>query len=160
MQPRRWVWEKKSFLADWKSDGNRQSRRTWSENRKLKMAHRKDRRHFDDVDGRPDRQKGRRRLSIAELKKVTKCANCGEKGHWAEDCKKPFKPKQNSGNSGNAFVFLGHGRDSSGFVGSSFFMSLAEGGNFLCLPGGHAIVDPGASQDLIGWIVTFDFNSV
>lgn len=55
-----------SFLADWKSEANRQSRRTWSENRKLKMAQRKDRRHFEDADGRPDRQKGRRRLFFNE----------------------------------------------------------------------------------------------
>lgn len=48
-------------------------------------------------------------------------------------------------------MFLGCSSSSSGFVGPSFYLSLAEGGNFLCLPGGHAIVDPGASQDLIGW---------
>ena len=86
-----------TFLVNWKSDGNRFNRRTGTENRKMKMAQKKDCRHFDEPESRPERPKERRRLSTAELKKVTKCANCGEKGHWVEDCKRPFKPKQTSG---------------------------------------------------------------
>ena len=123
----------------------------------MKLAQRRDRRHFDDPSSRPDRVKGRRKLSIMELKKITRCANCGDRGHWAEDCRKAFRPRastsgdKNGGGSGNnAFVFLGSS-SSSGYSGHTFFCDLmAASENFLSLPGGHAIVDPGASQDLIG----------
>ena len=143
------------FLADWKTEGFKGKRRSWSENKKLKMAQRKDRRHFEEG-GRLDKPPHRRKLSIQELKRVTKCANCGERGHWREDCRKAFKPKGAGGSGGvsapNAFVFLGNSSQSSSpsFFGVATITALAENPCFLMLPGGHAIVDPGASQDLIG----------
>lgn len=36
-----------------------------------------------------DFHKKRKKLSIQELKKRTKCAKCGEKGHWARECSTP-----------------------------------------------------------------------
>ena len=147
------------FLADWKTEGFKNKRRSWSDNKKLKMAQKKDRRHFEDG-GRADKPPHRRRLSIQELKKVTKCANCGERGHWREDCRKPFKPKAtgvgdrpgSNGAAPSAFVFLGSGSSSSrpSFFGMASVMALSENSCFLTLPGGHAIIDPGASQDIIG----------
>ena len=148
-------YEAMNLLAELGSD----RKRTWKENRLLKAAQKKDRRHFDQKDSRPPRSSTKRRLSIQELKKVTKCGNCGEKGHWHEECQKPHRPK-GARPGGNAFVFLGSGGSepaSSGF----FLASLLEvdGGNwaagqnqfsFLQLPAGGAIIDPGASQDLIG----------
>ena len=124
-------------------------RRTWSENKQLKAARKKDRRHFDDKQSRPTKPQGHRHLPIAELKKITRCSNCGEKGHWKEDCVKPYRSKSSrektEKSSGNAFVFMGSSSSSS-------FCVLAESGLevFLTLPPGHAIIDPGASQDLIG----------
>ena len=133
-------------------------RRTWSENRQLKAARKKDRRHFDDRDSRPERPKNHRRLPVAEPKKITRCSNCGAKGHWREDCDKPYRSKESRERAekslpgASAFVFLGTGAGEK--FGGSFLScpSFSEDGNltFLSLPPGHAIVDPGASQDLIG----------
>eukprot|EP00959_Pyramimonas_sp_CCMP1952_P032617 684149-Pyramimonas_sp.AAC.1 len=30
---------------------------------------------------------------MTDAKKRTRCANCGERGHWAESCKSPFRSK-------------------------------------------------------------------
>ena len=144
-----------SFLAH--NGGPR--RRTWSENKQLKAARKKDRRHFEDRQTRPDRPPGFRRLPISELKKVTRCSNCGEKGHWKEECEKPYRSRsarektERSGGAGNTFVFLGRS-NASQFEGAFLnFECLAEDSSFsfMSLPVGHAIVDPGASQDLIGF---------
>ena len=131
-------------------------RRTWAENKQLKAARKKDRRHFDDKSQRPDKPPNQRRLPISELKRITRCSNCGEKGHWKEDCVKPYRSrasreKVEKGAQGSAFVFLGVNEALSN--GSWWISSvLAENSSevFLSLPPGHAIIDPGASQDLIG----------
>ena len=194
-------------------------KRTWKENKKLKLAQKKDRRHFSDRGSRPFskgsgfRGQRRKEMNTDALRKVSRCGNCGERGHWAEDCRKPYRSKAerleqerngskgssaggNSGSKPSAFVFLGSGASSSyGFSGSvlwnyeldsenadsyddgvreqydiesraqnvSFvgmavpefakkvfeqFKSAAE--VFLSMPPGHAIIDPGAGQDLIG----------
>ncbi len=157
-----------SFLADWDS---KKKKRTWAESKQLKAARRKDRRHFEDPGERAGKPRNRRNLSTAELKKITRCANCLQKGHWHEECKNPYKPRPNaqgfpgaSGNrdkpAANAFVFTGLPSSSSA-AGSSFsyvetqmfgasFAEKNEGWNYLTVPPGMAIVDPGASQDLIG----------
>ena len=130
-------------------------RRTWSENRQLKAARRKDHRHFDEKTSQPEKPVNHRRLPISELKKITRCSNCGEKGHWREECDRPYRSKssreKNEKTAMSAFVFLGStgARPSGSFLN---FGCLAEGDvlTFLTLPAGHTIVDPGASQDLCG----------
>ena len=69
-------------------------KKTWAENKLLKKAITKDRGHFDKDGGayssRPPRvPKGdwarrdkKKRLSVDQLKKVTRCANCFQKGYW------------------------------------------------------------------------------
>ena len=148
-----------SFLTAWNPD----QKRTWSQNKAFKMARRKDRRHFEDRGSRPERPHGRRRLSVAELKKVTKCRRCQQIGHWEEDCKNEPKPKNNSAHSqsknhGNGFTYLGFPTEGNFTSLSSFLSDILEQGygkcdheaNFISVPGGFAIIDPGASQDLIG----------
>lgn len=66
---------------------------------------------------------------------------------------KPYKPKgarEKNEKSSNAFVFLGANEtaDSSWLVANILAETNVE--SFLTLPPGHAIIDPGASQDLIG----------
>ena len=202
-------------------------KRSWKENKKLKMAQRKDRRHFSDRTTRPygaGRPKGKRGFNVDAIKKVSRCSNCGDRGHWAEDCKKPYRSKadrleqekQAKGGAGrggpSAFVFLGASSTSTssaqphlggfnylGFQEEATYelalqemqthgepyvqekfnvedyvtdgqlktfvgMAIPEFAQrvldqyrlpdtpqvFISLPGGHAIVDPGAGQDLIG----------
>ena len=65
-----------SFVTDWEA----KKKRSWSENRAMKNAKKKDRRHFDEPDSRPPKPAAHRgRLSIQELKKVTRCGNCSQK---------------------------------------------------------------------------------
>lgn len=138
-----------SFLALWEAG----KKRTWSENKQLKAARKKDRRHFDDKDSRPDRPTPRRRLPVAELKKITRCSNCD----WREGCTRPYRSKsereksEHSSTPGqaskaplSAFAYLGSG-NTSAF--SSFFETQL---NMFTIPAGNAIIDPGAAQDLIG----------
>jgi len=33
-----------------------------------------------------------RKMSITDRKKITKCAKCGRKGHWAKECRSPATP--------------------------------------------------------------------
>eukprot|EP00913_Durusdinium_trenchii_P032881 g30781.t1 len=63
------------LMADLQQD----RKRTWKENKLLKAARKKDRRHFDDRSSRPSRPFNRRKMSIEEIKKVTFCNNCGKK---------------------------------------------------------------------------------
>lgn len=138
-----------NFAADWQK-----RKRSWGENKELKNAMKKDRRHFDDAASRPHhreqgRGSGKRKRNIANLKLITRCANCGEKGHWRAECTRPYKPKQDQEKSSkNAFVYMG-GDDSQ--AGHHFLCNFrASDTNFLAVPPGFAIVDPGAARDLIG----------
>ncbi|CAE7481054.1 SRR1, partial [Symbiodinium sp. CCMP2456] len=117
-------------LAAWEK-GRDKPKRTWKENKDRKLAARKDRRVF----GRDGR---RGRLSLEELKKVTKCANCGEKGHWRDECKNPYRPRPagvarpETGAPPKAvsFVYYGSAEDdpsSSTFVGLACAMATALG---------------------------------
>ena len=142
------------LMADLQQD----RKRTWKENKLLKAARKKDRRHFDDRSSRPSRPFNRRKMSIEEIKKVTFCNNCGKKGHWREDCPEP--PKEGTRKSVdrsvkmNAFAYLGVAEGSASspafLVGDYLNFQSANSGCFLEVAAGHAIVDPGASQDLIG----------
>ena len=91
-----------SFALEAQQEGRKPNmrRRTWSEARQLKRDKARDRDHFDSrrkkTTGSPRPKAGRRKISIDELKKTTKCANCGEKGHWKKECKNPYRPKPSS----------------------------------------------------------------
>eukprot|EP00959_Pyramimonas_sp_CCMP1952_P076529 1599222-Pyramimonas_sp.AAC.1 len=56
----------------------------------MKAAKRVDRDFFDRWRStRP----GFRRVMMSDIKRKTRCANCGDRGHWAETCKNPFGSK-------------------------------------------------------------------
>ena len=140
-----------SFVADWQK-----RKRSWSVNKELKNAMKKDRRHFDDNHQRAPRDPApphRRRKNIDDLKRITRCANCGEKGHWRAKCDKPYKPRQDKPRSMNAFSYLGHQtlNEPPRPSRSSFLANFGtDNRSFMAIAPGHAIVDPGAAQDLIG----------
>jgi hypothetical protein len=138
-----------SFLADWQK-----KKKTWGENKELKNALRKDRRHFEDVGSRAQRDPAapnRRKKNIAELKRITRCANCGEKGHWRAECQQPYKPKSDKSKSFTAFAYLGSGALGPSHLAMNFFNGAgASEMSYMTIPAGHAIIDPGAAQDLIG----------
>lgn len=63
-----------SFISGWDKE---KKKRTWSENKALKLARKKDRRHFDGgKDSRSHRPFNRKKLSVDELKKITRCRRC------------------------------------------------------------------------------------
>lgn len=121
--------------------------------------------------GRPRR---REKMNKEQLKRVTKCRRCGVKGHWEEDCKQPPKSKV------QGFSYLGHSQQSGGAAFS--FMSLRtsfltisqvrgaisqvlqndhdSSSSFLTLSSGDAILDIGATQDLIGRVALTALESV
>ena len=164
-----------SFLTEWKTN-----KRTWAESRELKAAKKKDRLHFDRPDSRPSRPTTRRKLSIDELKRVSRCANCLERGHWQAECTRPYKPREPGTRLGpernkpaaSAFAFLGLASSSSTSTSFSYLGSWCSGElrvsedeatsgkdigkaaecqeSFVSIPAGHAIIDPGAAQDLVG----------
>lgn len=100
---------------------------------------------------RPAKPGNHRRLSIEQLKKVTRCGNCKQKGHWHEECPHPYKPKgaSSSADQGGskhkshltAFTYFGSGSSGSGGNLASLlcFHELAPsaGQNYLTLPPGH-----------------------
>ena len=112
------------------------------------------------------------KLNRDQLKKVTRCRRCHKKGHWAEDCSMPPPTGSSGGPKMTGFVYSG----SSNTGPTSAFtyavgLPLSECSNyleqpmekqsvqvklvqpassFLSLTSGDAIVDIGATQDLIG----------
>eukprot|EP00971_Amphidinium_carterae_P290232 5762779-Amphidinium_carterae.1 len=121
----------------------------------------------------------RKKLSIAELKLVSRCANCGQKGHWKAECTNAYRPKQvhMTEEGHTAFVYGpnsgGNEHPDSGFLwwsnmakqtaqnraqewlarrcpGLSSRPECMAPHIFLTLPAGTAIVDSAAGQDLIG----------
>ncbi|CAE7202644.1 unnamed protein product [Symbiodinium sp. CCMP2456] len=149
-------------------------RRTWKENKKFKQDIRKDRRGFvkgdNEVRGaapraasRPTNRGG---ISREQLKKISRCNNCGRRGHWAEDCRQgggnPRPTATDGGDKMSGFCYLGGSlKGASSGHGSHFtFMTYVTSQkdnlfpeasfNFLAIPSGMAILDIGATQDLIG----------
>ena len=72
----------------------REKRRTWKENKERKLAQKKSRRILERGE--------RPRLTLAYLKDRTRCANCGEQGHWKAECKNPYRSKKDRNKIGNA----------------------------------------------------------
>ena len=119
-----------------KETGNQPPRRrTWKQNKDRKLAAKKDRRVFS-----------RPRVSMSDLKERTRCANCGERGHWQAECKRPYRSKEERARAENrgddkgkravSFVYLGfpeNGSSENTFVG---WLSGGEG------PGDHDPGDP------------------
>ena len=84
-------------------------RRTWKESKDMKKAVARDREFYDTKkDGKHNRPpprpggdfKRKKKLSIEQLKLVTKCGRCGEVGHWHKECKNDAKPNM----SGRVFI--------------------------------------------------------
>ncbi|OLP76476.1 hypothetical protein AK812_SmicGene43580 [Symbiodinium microadriaticum] len=158
-------------------------RRTWKENKKFKAELKKDRSSFSkggfgDFKGSPSRpphreDRPRARASKDQLKKLSRCHNCGRRGHWKDEC----PGLRNGGDRGDSnkvqgFCYLGSGSGSQS--GQSELLSYAVFGNqarisypvflgaemalaererawaFLSIPSGMAILDIGATQDIIG----------
>ena len=120
-------------------------------------------------------EKHRGRMSKDQLKKISKCNTCGRRGHWSEDC-----PSNRPGGNGDAaakvqgFCYLGgplHGaatgylsetKTSPGYfsVPTTAYVTFQkkeqcmsgteETWAFLTIPSGMAILDIGATQDIIG----------
>ena len=152
-------------------------KRTWKQNKEFKAELKKERGGFTKgADSRSSRASssggGRPRMNKEQLKKITRCRRCLRKGHWEEDCtapqKAPSKPvsaftySSSSGMDGRAaFTFItlrslypavSHVKKAS--------PELPESWSFLSLPSGEAIVDTGATQDLIGQSALQDFRKV
>ena len=145
-------------------------RRTWKENKDLRRSIRKDRQHFDRTAASTSSTSSahNRRLPIDKLKLVTKCAKCGQKGHWARECPNPAQPRSSqqheARSSSSAFVFSTFDPSSSSFVtiaGLEIVREIRQGcssstmspWNLLSLSSlapGQAILDIGAGEDLIG----------
>ena len=147
-----------------------QRRRSWKENKLFKADMKKDRGSFVKDGGKSfprgqfggvpgaDRGKPRKAMNREQLKKISKCRLCHKKGHWAEDChlrKKASPTAFTYGNDGgnvvqSAFTFLTI-RDLRAAIGSVLGPSnQSDGWAFLSLTGGEAVLDIGATQDLIG----------
>eukprot|EP00439_Symbiodinium_sp_Y106_P037017 s2656_g4.t1 len=145
-------------------------RRTWKENKKFKAELRKDRQSFTKGapgEGRSELSRGpprgsntRPKVSREQLKKISRCHLCGRRGHWAEDCRQA----QSSGKTGNGeapgrpsgFCYLGtSARGGSHFsfmtyVTPASTSTAASTWSFLTIPSGMAILDIGATQDIVG----------
>eukprot|EP00913_Durusdinium_trenchii_P016808 g15798.t1 len=145
--------------------------RTWKENKLFKAEMRKERTSFVKGDDKtphgrkPDGHfRGRRNaLNREQLKKISRCKLCLKKGHWAEDCDMNKANKKSAPPSAFSYSSSQNGPSQSAFsyctmslLRESLSEVLATGQkleaqwNFLTIPSGDAILDIGATQDLIG----------
>ena len=129
----------------------------------------------------------RLKMNKEQLKKITRCKRCNKKGHWAEDCHLPPNgPKIQgfvyTGSSGvaassaastNAFSYLAgvhgiiggvkgeqsvHVNEVKDLKQSVHVGALLPATTFLTLSSGDAIIDTGATQDLIGQVAFAAFS--
>ncbi len=167
-------------------DGRR--KRSWKENQLYKASARKDRGSFvkgerssssaprgshGGIPGtRPRRSNRREKMNKEQLKKVTKCRRCGVKGHWEEDCTQPGGQQgqraklqaftyvsNNRGDSTTGFAFLSIGQLRSA-ASQVLDKSCEAPCTYLTLTSGEAILDIGATQDLIGQVALTALESV
>lgn len=111
--------------------------------------------------GGAPRHGGRGGMNREQLKKISRCRLCGKRGHGGEDCNLKKKPSPSgfsycggeaSGSSAFSFLTLQELRSAITAVrldGGSM-ESDSTGCAFLAIPGTEAILDIGATQDLIG----------
>ena len=131
-------------------------RRTWKENKKFKAELRKDRNSFVKGAEGPPRSNGQKpRYSKEQLKKISKCRNCGRRGHWAEDCRQPKGSTPSENGKVTGFCYLGDSRDRHVSFTFAATESVSMAGSLeswclLTIPSGLAILDIGATQDIIG----------
>eukprot|EP00971_Amphidinium_carterae_P347994 6490262-Amphidinium_carterae.1 len=107
------------------------------------------------------------RLSIAELKLVSKCANCGKKGHWHAECREPKRPRpqQQQQQQQQTQSHWAETADNNNLALSTYYVYQGQCGSsehswsaaeetatstFFAGTLGEAMVDCGAGQDLIG----------
>ena len=147
-------------------DAKRQRPRSWKENKEFKAELKKDRGAFVKggpvgAGGRERRgelhRSGRTKMNKEQLKKISRCRICMKKGHWAEDCdanknKKPvvafaYSSSLQGGASAFSFITFQALYEAVREVQFKEDKSLPS---FLTLPSGEAILDTGATQDLIG----------
>ena len=127
-----------------------------------------------DSRGRGPKGAGRHKLSREEMKKISRCRLCDRKGHWAEDChlSRPQGSATVTTQKASGFCYLGPSGDRSSSSGWVFMAGtktirwddsgkddstlqedlapLVETWNFLTFKSGDAILDIGATQDIIG----------
>eukprot|EP00971_Amphidinium_carterae_P298735 5935076-Amphidinium_carterae.1 len=100
-----------------------------------------------------------KRLSISELKLISRCANCGQRRHWRAECTNPYKARGDSGQgsrepAAGSTLFVYNGAHSQQPTESEAerlqaFVGL-QTGTFATWTQGTALVDTGAAQDVIG----------
>ena len=146
-------------------------KRTWKENKRFKADIRKERGSFmkhgnNSGTSRSFSPGGRGRMTKEQLKKISKCNTCGKRGHWSEDCRmNSSTAAATTGSSAkvSAFCYLGDVRDPSAASSSNYTFAawgdISASGHleehracwaFLTIPPGLAILDTGATQDIIG----------
>ena len=127
-----------------------------------------------DHRGRGPKGTGKQRLSREEMKKISRCRLCDRKGHWAEDChlSRPQTSTTVTTQRPSGFCYLGPPREQGSGSGWVFMAGtktvhwsepekadrnieesvapLVETWNFLTFKSGDAILDIGATQDIIG----------
>ena len=136
-------------------------KRTWKENKKFKAERRKDRGSFSKGgDGRGSGTVGSKpKWSKEQLKKISRCRTCGKKGHWSEDCRLA-KDGVPDVSKVTGFCYLGPA-EGGGSTHYSYAVHMADSDlmkgekqlgpwAFLSIPPGMAILDIGATQDIIG----------
>ncbi|CAE7224945.1 RE2 [Symbiodinium sp. CCMP2592] len=112
-----------------------EKRRTWKQNKDRKAAAKKDRRVFS-----------RPRLTVSELKERTRCANCGERGHWKAECKKPYRSKEDRGKNDGRGAEAG--RRAVAFVYFGATENEAQGNTFVGWAAGAAELDEDEARDM------------
>ncbi|CAE7545258.1 unnamed protein product [Symbiodinium sp. CCMP2592] len=146
-------------------------RRSWKENKKFKADMRKDRGSFmkGNSGGSANRSSSsgpRGKLTKEQLKKISKCNTCGKRGHWSEDCRQASTTGATTASSAaprmSGFCYLGGSSITSGSSHLSFMawepgergfyggLGDVPSWGYLTIPPGLAILDTGATQDIIG----------